>query len=189
MIDPVEIVEGRLVGGGFLPPAIGEHLPHGGVLAGPGDHHAGFGRGPGRDGRGAEGEGEHDRAGRLGIGFGAALLVPARDVPGFVGQYALDLVGGVGGRDQAGMHEDLLPRGHEGVEARIAHQVDFHGTGLEPRGDKYRVRIVPQILLDFRIAQQGLGGDGPDQREQHQKTGEKETDGPVGRHQGASCKT
>ena len=76
----------------------------------------------------------------------------AGDVAGLVGHHADQLVGRFGLENQAGVDEQLLAAGREGVELRIGHQMDLHRPGIEPRGREHRIGVVVQDRLDLGVA-------------------------------------
>ena len=111
-----------------------------------------------------------------------ALLDPddvaAGDVAELVGDHALDLVGVVGGGDQAGMDVDDLAAGDEGVDRLVVDEDDLDVLGPEPGRLDERPRHVAEQRLGLGVAQDRLrrrrpGRDREAQGEEHDEAGER----------------
>ena len=82
------------------------------------------------------------------------------DVAELVRDHALDLVGVVGGLDQARMDVDGLPAGDEGVDRVVVDQHDLDVARVEPGRLDERRRHVGEHRLGLGIAQDRLRGGG-----------------------------
>ena len=144
-----------LVGAVLLDSAEGEEAAHRRLLAG-GEHaHAGLAR-AGRHRRRAEDQRQDHDPGRLLNAFVHSDDMAAGDVAELVRDHALDLVGIVGGGDQARMQIDDLAAGDEGVDLLIVDEDDAHVLGLKPGRLDQRPRHLAQQHLGLGVAQDRL---------------------------------
>ena len=81
-----------------------------------------------------------------------ARQMTAGDMAGFVRHDADDLVGPVGAHQRAGVHEQILAAGDEGVERRIVDDIDMHRLGIEAGDDEDWRRISADGVLDLGVA-------------------------------------
>ena len=79
--------------------------------------------------------------------------VPAGDVAQLVRDDPLDLVGRIGGVDQAGVDIDGLPARDECVDRGIVDQHDLDVARLQPGGIDQRSRHVVEQGLGLGVAQ------------------------------------
>jgi hypothetical protein len=86
--------------------------------------------------------------------FVAAHQMTAGDMAGFVGDDADDLERIVRLLQRAGVNEDILPAGDEGVELRAVDQNDMDVVRFQPGGDPNRRAECPQRLFDLGVAEQ-----------------------------------
>ena len=82
--------------------------------------------------------------------------MPAGNVPQFVRQHPLHLVGGVGLVDQPGVHIDALTPGHESVDRIVVDQHHVDRALAQPGGLGQRVDHILQQRLGLGIAQYAL---------------------------------
>ena len=118
-----EEAEAHLVGGRLFSPAVGEGAPLRGLAGGRADGDRGLGRAADDGGRGAE---HADRGDALGAreGLVAAALVAAGEMADLVGEDGPHLVERVELGQEAGVDEDVLAAGDEGVRLAILDDVD-----------------------------------------------------------------
>ena len=80
----------------------------------------------------------------------------AGDVPQFMRDHALHLVGIIGRMDQAAMDVDRLTTRHEGVDRRVVEQDYVDIAWRKARGLDQRIGEILQERLGLCIAQDGL---------------------------------
>ena len=156
----VEVGGARLVGARFLLAGEGQHLADRRALAEAEQRHAGIARARrDRARRRDERQQRNARCGRSALGA-EAHRVPARDMPQFVRQDALDLVGVVRLQDRARVDVDRLPGHDEGVEAVVRNQHDIDVRRIESRRGRQRRNEIVEPRLGFGIAKNALRGGG-----------------------------
>ena len=141
----------RLVGACFLFAREGEEAPCRDVLAAHDERHARIALAGGDRAHAQDHRGDHRHAHAL--EFLAPLHeMAARHVPRFMRDHADEFRRRIHNGDEAGMHEELLPVRHEGVEVLVVHEMDFHRARIDSRSQEHGVGIFPQHGLGFGIA-------------------------------------
>ena len=101
----------------------------------------------------------------------------AGDMARLVRQHPGQLVRGLGGHEESGVDEDVLPARHEGVQDRIADDVEMHVAWLEARRPEDRVHDLAQGGLDLGVADDDDSRGLPHADAEHDQRGrEAETD-------------
>ena len=98
-----------------------------------------------------QGADDRRRAGAVHLDAHARQMA-AGDVARFMGQNADHFIGRLGLHQQAGVDEQALTAGHEGVDARIIDQVDLDRAGIDTGRPENRLGVEPHQAFDFRIA-------------------------------------
>ena len=146
----VEIFERRLVGRRFLDPAIAEK----GLLPEPLSAKNECLRrvGPAGDrGRGAQHQPQQGDDGGALQGVTGSGQMPARDMPGFMGEHAHHLTRVFRLHDEARGDENILPARDEGVEPRIVDDVEADTFRIQAGGGQDRRQIALERVFDLRI--------------------------------------
>jgi hypothetical protein len=108
---------------------------------------------PARDHGADAGEQRDDRGSlRRGELLAQPQQMAARQMAGFMREYANDLVGCLGVKQSAGIDEDMTPVHDEGVEGAVAEHNHPHVLLREPRHLEDRLRIVAHQLFDLGVA-------------------------------------
>ena len=76
----------------------------------------------------------------------------ARDVAGFMGDDADDFLVGLGFGEEAGVDEYALAAGHEGVDAVVGDDIDFHGVRVDAGRLENGARILAEQTFNFSVA-------------------------------------
>ena len=146
---------GGLIGGGFLGAGIGQQVQLTKLRSGRHDRRACIGRaGKGCDQPHAQRGGHRGQA--RPAGFAAPDDVGAFDMADLMGDHALDFVWALCANNGAGVEEDVLSAGDEGVELHIADQIEIHCAHIEPRRNQQRVGVFAHGALGLGVPDQAL---------------------------------
>ena len=165
-----EVAQARLVGARLLGAAVAERVAARRRAGAGGDGDAGPGRAADRRRSGAEHSDGGDAARAL-EHLVAAGLVAAGDVAELVGDHRADLVDRVELGQEAGMDEDVLAAGDEGVGVAVLDDVDADARRVEAGGAEERPGGALQRVLDLGVADQRQRRGRPGGEQQGQKRG------------------
>ena len=146
---------GRLVGGGFLRSGVAKKALDRDVLAARNDRRTQAGLAGSECGADAEDIAGEDSCPCLFEFVATRRDVAAGNVPCFVSDYANHLKRIIGRHQEPRKHKNILPAGHEGIQALVVNEKNPYCPWVEAGSLEQGSRIATKRILDFRITQEG----------------------------------